>query len=179
MKAELAISEATRQKAEEVKRYIEKKYNLNRAKEEERSEHWKVFEEKVRQLNLTIDERENAKKNIIQQQMQDLRKRREKISKKNFEAICVIGRGAFGEVRLCREKKTGRVVAIKCLKKKEMIKKNQQGHLKAERNILADGGEWIVELLYSFQDQNYLYLVMDYLGGGDLMNLLILRNVLE
>jgi serine/threonine kinase 38 len=76
--------------------------------------------------------------------MQDLRKRREKISKKNFESICVIGRGAFGEVRLCREKKNGRIVAIKCLNKKEMIKKNQQGHLKAERNILADGGEWIV-----------------------------------
>ena len=72
----------------------------------------------------------------------------------------MIGRGAFGEVRLCREKKTGRVVAIKCLKKQEMIKKNQQAHLKAERNILACGGEWIVSLLYSFQDQAYLYLVM-------------------
>ena len=59
-----------------------------------------------------------------------------------------------------------------------MIKKNQQMHLKAERNILADGGEWIVNLLYSFQDQTYLYLVMDYLAGGDLMNLLILRNVI-
>lgn len=81
-------------------------------------------------------------------------------------------------MRLCREKKTGRVVAIKCLKKKEMIKKNQQVHLKAERNILVDGGEWMVSLLYSFQDQNYLYLVMDYLPGGDLMNLLIVRNVL-
>jgi hypothetical protein len=50
----------------------------------------------VRQLNLTIEEREHAKKHIITQEMQDLRKRREKISKKNFECICVIGRGAFG-----------------------------------------------------------------------------------
>ena len=60
-----------------------------------------------------------------------------------------------------------------------MIKKNQQDHLKAERNLLAVGGEWIVSLLYSFQDQNYLYLVMEYLAGGDLMNLLIIRNVLS
>jgi serine/threonine protein kinase len=44
---------------------------------------------------------------------------------------------------------------------------------------LAGGGEWIVNLLYSFQDQNYLYLVMEYLAGSDLMNLLIVRNVLE
>lgn len=60
-----------------------------------------------------------------------------------------------------------------------MIKKNQQAHLKAERDVLVGGGDWIVSLLYSFQDQNYLYLVMEYLAGSDLMNLLILRNVLE
>jgi hypothetical protein len=41
-----------------------------------------------------------------------------------------------------------------------MIKKNQQAHLKAERDFLVGGGEWIVNLLYSFQDQNCLYLVM-------------------
>jgi protein-serine/threonine kinase len=54
-----------------------------------------------------------------------------------------------------------------------MIKKNQQNHLRDERNILADGCEWIVKLLYSFQDQTYLYLVMEFLVGGDLMTLLI------
>jgi protein-serine/threonine kinase len=41
-----------------------------------------------------------------------------------------------------------------------MIRKNQQNHLKAERDMLVRGGEWIVELYYSFQDYNYLYLVM-------------------
>ena len=54
-----------------------------------------------------------------------------------------------------------------------MIKKNQQNHLRDERNILVDGCDWIVKLLYSFQDQIYLYLVMDFLAGGDLMTLLI------
>lgn len=70
-------------------------------------------------------------------------------------------------------------MAIKCLKKKEMIKKNQQNHLRDERNILADGCEWIVKLLYSFQDQTYLYLVMEFLVGGDLMTLLIEKNVVN
>lgn len=60
-----------------------------------------------------------------------------------------------------------------------MIKKNQQTHLRAERDILSTGGEWLVPLLYSFQDSNYLYLVMEYLAGGDLMNLLITRNVIS
>jgi serine/threonine kinase 38 len=61
------------------------------------------------------------------------------VSKKNFTSLAVIGRGAFGEVRLCREIKSGKIVAIKSLKKKEMIKKNQQTHLRDERNVLADG----------------------------------------
>lgn len=96
MKGDIVISEATRLKAEEVKRYIEKKYNLNKIKDEERTLNWKLFEEKVKQFNLSIEEKEQTKKNIIQQEMQELRKKREKISKKSFEPICVIGRGAFG-----------------------------------------------------------------------------------
>lgn len=174
----MVVSEATRARAEEVKKYIEKKYNLTHLQEEQRQQHWRLFEEKVRALNLSLEEKEAARRNILAQEMNELRRRREKISRRHFESVCVIGRGAFGEVRLCRERKSGRMVAIKCLKKAEMVKKGQQAHLRAERDVLAEGGEWIVKLLYSFQDQNYLYLVMDYLGGGDLMNLLIARNVL-
>jgi serine/threonine kinase 38 len=42
----------------------------------------------------------------------------------DFESIAIIGRGAFGEVRLCRSK-NGELVAVKKMKKEEMIKKNQ------------------------------------------------------
>jgi len=49
----------------------------------------------------------------------------------------------------------------------------------AERNALASAKhKWIVDLKYSFQDEEYLYLVMEYLPGGDLMSLLIKRDVL-
>ena len=178
MKSEIVISEVTRARAEEVKKYIEKKYNLGKVKEEERASNWQSFEQKVKMLNVSIEEKDKARKNVMHQECEELRKKREKISKRNFEPLSIIGRGAFGEVRLCREKKTGRVVAIKCLKKSEMIKKNQQEHIKAERNMLVCGGDWVVSLLYSFQDQSNLYLVMEYLAGGDLMNLLILKNVL-
>lgn len=60
-----------------------------------------------------------------------------------------------------------------------MIKKNQVTHIRAERNVLVHGNKWIVNLKYSFQDEIYLYLVMEFLQGGDLMTLLIKRNTLS
>ena len=69
---------------------------------------------------------------------------------------------------------------MKKMKKKEMLKKNQVGHVRAERDILAKAdNEWIVELKYSFKDDENLYLVMEYLAGGDLMNLLIKKDILS
>ena len=106
-------------------------------------------------------------------------KSRKKYSPTDFEPISIIGRGAFGEVRLCRWLETGEVVAIKKLKKKEMILKNQLNHVNAERDILTKSNNpWIVELKCSFQDENYLYLVMEYLAGGDLMSLLMKKEIL-
>lgn len=70
----------------------------------------------------------------------------------DFEPLKIIGRGAFGEVRVCRNKKTNEIVAIKKMKKNEMIQKNQEKHIRAERDILAEAGKnpWIVELKCSF-----------------------------
>ena len=95
-----------------------------------------------------------------------------------FEPLSIIGRGAFGEVRVCRQKEKGNIVAIKKMKKSEMQNKNQLMHLITEKEILTNNNPWIVKLKYSFQDDYYLYLVMDYLPGGDLMNLLMKKNIL-
>lgn len=63
--------------------------------------------------------------------------------------------------------------------KTDMIVKNQQQHIRAERDVLAKADmNWIVELKCSFQDDNYLYLVMEYLPGGDLMSLLMKKDIL-
>jgi serine/threonine kinase 38 len=70
---------------------------------------------------------------------------------KDFEPIEIIGRGAFGEVRLCRNKNTNEVLAVKKMKKSEMLYKNQVGHVRAERDILvASNNPWIVQLKCSF-----------------------------
>jgi serine/threonine kinase 38 len=98
----------------------------------------------------------------------------------DFEPVKIIGKGAFGEVRVVREKHSGNVYALKKLSKNEMIYKNQVGHVKSERDLMAKAvNPWIVELHYSFQDESYLYLVMDYLPGGDLMTLLMRKDILS
>lgn len=65
------------------------------------------------------------------------------------------------------------------MRKDEMYKKNQILHVRAERDVLSEAKiPWIVELRYSFQDEVYLYLVMEYCPGGDLMSLLINKDIL-
>lgn len=55
-----------------------------------------------------------------------------------------------------------------------------QGHVRAERDILASSSNpWIVELKYSFQDDKNLYLVMEFLAGGDLMTLLMREDIIS
>lgn len=66
---------------------------------------------------------------------------------KDFIPIKIIGRGAFGEVRVCRHRKSNEIVAVKKMKKQEMLYKNQVAHVRAERDILAlANNPWIVEL---------------------------------
>ena len=73
------------------------------------------------------------------------------MSTSDFQSIKIIGKGAFGEVRICRNLKNNEVVAIKKIKKHDMIVKNQIAHINAERDILAFANkDWIVEFKCSF-----------------------------
>ncbi|KIJ56684.1 hypothetical protein M422DRAFT_149129 [Sphaerobolus stellatus SS14] len=103
-----------------------------------------------------------------------LRLRRTKLGLDDFRTVKVIGKGAFGEVRLVQKVDTGRIYAMKTLLKSEMLKKEQLAHVRAERDVLAESNSaWVVQLYYSFQDSAYLYLIMEFLPGGDLMTMLI------
>jgi protein-serine/threonine kinase len=86
----------------------------------------------------------------------------------------IIGKGAFGEVRLVQRKHDGKIYALKSLIKQEMHKKDQLAHVRAERDILANADSpWLVKLHTSFQDKTFLYMLMEFLPGGDLMTMLI------
>ena len=132
-----------------------------------------------------------------------LRLKRTKMGLNDFRTVKVIGKGAFGEVRVVQKVDTGRIYAMKTLRKEEMLKKdqvrsfrcpfsclhifsdvtdlafgsrfvNQLAHVRAERDVLAESDSaWVVQLYYSFQDPTYLYLIMEFLAGGDLMTMLI------
>ncbi|KAH9938258.1 kinase response regulator receiver domain-containing protein [Fomitopsis serialis] len=88
---------------------------------------------------------------------------------KDFEIIKPISKGAFGSVFLAKKKATGDYFAIKVLKKADMIAKNQITNVKAERMILMKQAEspFVAKLYFTFQSKENLYLVMEYLNGGD------------
>uniref|UniRef100_A0A8C2D6B5 non-specific serine/threonine protein kinase n=1 Tax=Cyprinus carpio TaxID=7962 RepID=A0A8C2D6B5_CYPCA len=96
-----------------------------------------------------------------------------RLHRDDFEMLKVIGRGAFGEVAVVKMKHTERVYAMNILNKLEMLKRAETACFREERNVLVNGDcQWITTLHYAFQDDNYLYLVMDYYVGGDLLTLL-------
>ncbi|XP_053783558.1 serine/threonine-protein kinase MRCK beta isoform X2 [Desmodus rotundus] len=95
------------------------------------------------------------------------------LHREDFEIIKVIGRGAFGEVAVVKMKNTERIYAMKILNKWEMLKRAETACFREERDVLVRGDcQWITSLHYAFQDENHLYLVMDYYVGGDLLTLL-------
>ncbi len=139
----------------------------------------------------------------------------------DFEVIRVLGKGSFGVVRLVREKSDSssrdlgqdkkEVFAMKVIRKSDMLRSSQEGHLRAERDFLvaSEGSKWyvcslspieagpclqserqmliceagrhdrIIPLVASFQDSAHLYLVMEYMPGGDFLSLLIRESILH
>ncbi|XP_045296803.1 myotonin-protein kinase isoform X7 [Leopardus geoffroyi] len=96
-----------------------------------------------------------------------------RLQRDDFEILKVIGRGAFSEVAVVKMKQTGQVYAMKIMNKWDMLKRGEVSCFREERDVLVNGDRrWITELHFAFQDENYLYLVMEYYVGGDLLTLL-------
>lgn len=118
------------------------------------------------------------RKILYQKESNYNRLKRAKMDKSMFVKIKTLGIGAFGEVCLACKVDTHALYAMKTLRKKDVLNRNQVAHVKAERDILAEAdNEWVVKLYYSFQDKDSLYFVMDYIPGGDMMSLLIRMEV--
>jgi protein-serine/threonine kinase len=90
----------------------------------------------------------------------------------DFEILKLIGKGTFGQVFQVRKKDTGRIYAMKVLQKKVIVQKKEIAHTVGERNILVrtamTDSPFIVGLKFSFQTASDLYLVTDYMSGGEL-----------
>ncbi|KAL8382995.1 hypothetical protein RB595_006660 [Gaeumannomyces hyphopodioides] len=97
---------------------------------------------------------------------------------KDYETIKLIGKGAFGEVKLVRRRQTGKVYALKSLLKSQTVTQLQEARVRAERDILVESNSpWVVKLYMTFQDASFLYMLMEFLPGGDLMTMLIKYEV--
>lgn len=72
------------------------------------------------------------------------------------------------------------VYAMKVIRKSDMLRNSQEGHIRAERDFLiaSSHSRWVVPLIASFQDHNHLYLVMEYMVGGDFLGLLLREDIL-
>lgn len=136
-----------------------------------------------RQMVGLPEQRKVELRRVLEQEETMIQKEsRRRIHVADFESLAVIGRGAFGEVRLVRRKgrpddpATGQIFALKSMKKEMMVIKNQVHHVKAERDALATAqatNRWLTVLYCSFFDDTHLYMAMEYMPGGDLMSLLI------
>ncbi|KAH7371551.1 Serine/threonine-protein kinase-like protein cbk1 [Pyrenochaeta sp. MPI-SDFR-AT-0127] len=73
------------------------------------------------------------------------------------------------------------VFAMKVIRKSDMLRSSQEGHLRAERDFLvaSENSRWVVPLVAAFQDNNNLYLVMEYMMGGDFLGLLLREDILD
>ncbi|KAM7257161.1 hypothetical protein ACFE04_012902 [Oxalis oulophora] len=176
---EEAMSNTTKQKVAAAKQYIENHYKEQMKNLQERKERRTILEKKLADADVSEEDQNNLLKFLERKETEYMRLQRHKMGADDFELLTMIGKGAFGEVRVCREKTTGNVYAMKKLKKSEMLRRGQVEHVKAERNLLAEvDSNCIVKLYCSFQDEEYLYLIMEYLPGGDMMTLLMRKDTL-
>ena len=91
----------------------------------------------------------------------------------DYEVLQTLGAGSFGRVRLARHKASNRYVAIKSLKKAEIIRIKQVDHVISENNILANVSHPFIVYMDGFtQDSRYLYLVLEFVSGGELFTYL-------
>lgn len=187
MPRKITPSLQTLEKAVSARIYFENLYFSVLRQKPSREQRRLAMEKEMAQLGMPESQRAALRARWRQNETDYLRERRAKVDVNAFVKLKTVGHGAFGVVSLVREKGTGQLYAMKQLRKTDMLRKGQEGHVRAERDVLKgaalvanpSGAEWIVRLFYSFQDRDNLYLVLEFMGGGDLLNLLIEKDIFD
>ena len=149
-------SKEAKEKAEHLRRNIEKieghrfKYSHDRRKRAVELE-LKLNDEQIEQ----DDKRQLQIDHFLTEwpALKEQRDSKQKMKASDFKNIKVIGKGAFGEVRIVRNKSNGQVFAMKTMLKKMLITKDQLGgDIVAEKDLMSVADNpWIVKLFYAFQ----------------------------
>ena len=126
------------------------------------------------------EEYEPALQKYLGRERANLRKRRTRLRHGDFQILTQVGQGGYGQVYLAQKKDTKEVCALKVMSKRLLFKLDEIRHVLTERDILtAAKSEWLVKLLYAFQDEQSIYLAMEYVPGGDFRTLLNNTGVLH
>ncbi|KAI4194357.1 MAG: hypothetical protein LQ346_003713 [Caloplaca aetnensis] len=126
------------------------------------------------------DEYEAAKSKYLGRERANLRKRRTRLRHGDFQILTQVGQGGYGQVYLASKRDTKEICALKVMSKKLLFKLDEIRHILTERDILtAAKSEWLVRLLYAFQDDQSIYLAMEFVPGGDFRTLLNNTGVLH
>ncbi|KAL4927574.1 serine/threonine-protein kinase [Aspergillus undulatus] len=127
-----------------------------------------------------MEEYEPALLKYLGRERAHLRKRRTRLRQGDFQILTQVGQGGYGQVYLASKKDTKEVCALKVMSKKLLFKLDEIRHILTERDILtAAKSEWLVKLLYAFQDETQIYLAMEFVPGGDFRTLLNNTGVLH
>ncbi|GMM42939.1 hypothetical protein DAHU10_038490 [Hanseniaspora uvarum] len=141
----------------------------------------KPIAQSVRQPHLLLNETypvkeitNNGKNNSTESQYQIVpRITKGKYKHNDFQIMRTLGTGSFGRVHLVQSTHNYRYYAMKVLKKSKIIKLKQVEHTNDERLMLsAVNHPFIIRMWGTFQDLNFVYMIMDYIEGGELFSLL-------
>ena len=123
----------TKKRVDAAKQYIENLYKNQERSLRQRMERRRT----VQNESLSADAKSELLSELEQQERKYTRLKRAKLTADDFEPLTIIGRGAFGEVRLVRDRSNGQIFAMKKLKKTEMVRRGQTITYTSFRHLLS------------------------------------------
>mmetsp|Transcript_27355 Transcript_27355/g.30466 ORF Transcript_27355/g.30466 Transcript_27355/m.30466 type:complete len:516 (-) Transcript_27355:30-1577(-) len=169
----LEVSEDTVRKVAATQEYLRQYYTELISYLNHRQRRYQNFKQKLQRHNYSDEVRQKHARRYFRKESNYLRRKRSRMTIKDFHLLALLGKGGYGEVYLTRHRKTQEILALKKMKKSRFVAKNEVHRVKQERNIMVKtNSEWLTQLKYSFQDKANVYLAMEYIAGGDIKHLL-------
>ncbi|RKP37573.1 kinase-like protein [Dimargaris cristalligena] len=175
----MALDPVVRRKCEATQVYFLDYYFDLLSYIKHRKGRFQKLKDDLRKIQVTQNQAQLAWRRYCADETAYLRRRRIRTQEKEFNILAQIGQGGYGQVFLARKRDTGEICALKKMNKKLLQKLNEVQHILTERDILkASHTDWLVKLLYAFQDPEHVYLAMEYVPGGDVRTLLNSNGIL-
>ncbi|KAJ3188483.1 hypothetical protein HK101_009146 [Irineochytrium annulatum] len=135
-----------------------------------------AFKEEMQEKNLPAE----SLRDYFGRERVLLRRRRTRLRLTSFSILKQIGQGGYGQVFLAQKRDSNETCALKRMSKRLLVRLGEVEHVLTERDVLRwSNSEWLVKLLYAFQDVDSVYLAMEYAPGGDVRTLLNNSGVLR